>query len=98
MSLTAETLFRRFEDPGQPSSQPLLELASDRRADIDTKQAMVAALLQEAGCEGLLIFEPETFGWLTSGATARGILDAGGLPALYFSAEQRWVLAGNVDS
>ena len=94
MSLTAETLFRPYESTTQLS----LEMPSDRQADLDAKQALVASLLKETGCEGLLVLEPKNFAWLTSGATARGVLDPAELPALYFSAEQRWVIAGNVDS
>jgi Xaa-Pro aminopeptidase len=71
---------------------------SDRRADIDAKQLRMAVLLQEAGCDGLLILEPENFAWLTSGAAARGVLDPMEQPALYFSPDQRWVIACNVDS
>ncbi|HEV3118366.1 MAG TPA: hypothetical protein VGY58_15055, partial [Gemmataceae bacterium] len=65
---------------------------SDRRADIEAKQQRVAALLQQAGCDGLLIAEPENFAWLTSGAAARGVLDPAEAPALYFTADQRWVV------
>jgi Xaa-Pro dipeptidase len=35
---------------------------------------------------------------MTSGAAARGTLDANELPVLYFSPEGRWALASNVDS
>src|SRR5262245_20249740 len=94
MSLTAETLFRRLEGPLPPTPEP----TSDRRADVEAKQARVSALLREVGCDGLLVLEPENFAWLTSGGTARGTLDTGELPALYFSPEQRWVICSNVDS
>jgi Xaa-Pro dipeptidase len=96
MNSTVETL----PQAPQPGSEPVLDMdtAFDRRADVDAKQARVAALLQEIGCEGLLVFEPDNFGWLTSGACARGSLDLGQHPALYFSNEQRWLLAGNADS
>src|SRR5262245_11112206 len=70
----------------------------DRRADIDDKQARVAGLLKEAGCEGLLLFEPENFSWLTSGGTTRGVLDRAESPILFFNMDQRWVLSSNVDS
>lgn len=70
----------------------------DRRGDIDSKQTQVAGLLQAAGCDGLLILEPQNFAWLTSGASARGVLNPDEHPALYFSAEQRWALSSNVDS
>ncbi|HEV3446847.1 MAG TPA: M24 family metallopeptidase [Gemmataceae bacterium] len=71
---------------------------TDRRADVEAKQRRIAALLQEAGCEGLLVVEPENFAWLTSGGAARGVPDASELPALYFTADQRWVIASNVDA
>ena len=48
---------------------------SDRRADIDAKMAKVAELLQEVGCEGLLLLDPANFAWLTSGAMSRGLGD-----------------------
>src|SRR5262249_31924616 len=73
------------------------ELA-DRRKDIDQKQAWVAGLLADTGWEGLLVLEPENFTWLTSGATARGVLDPREMPAVYFSADQRWIISANVDS
>jgi Xaa-Pro dipeptidase len=76
---------------------PATELA-DRRKDIEQKQAWVASLLADNGCEGLLVLEPENFSWLTSGATARGVLDPRELPAAYFSADQRWIISANVDS
>ncbi|HLN29315.1 MAG TPA: M24 family metallopeptidase [Gemmataceae bacterium] len=94
MTLTAETMVI-------PSLQPSANGAtgeSDRRADVDAKQAQVAALLNQVGCEGLLLLEPENFSWLTSGAAARGVLDPADLPVLYLGAEQRWVMSCNVDT
>lgn len=70
----------------------------DRRADIDAKQGTVARFLQETGCDGLLVLQPENFGWLTSGGSARGILNEAALPGLYFSADNRWLLSCNVDT
>jgi Xaa-Pro aminopeptidase len=94
MTITAETLIH----PLEAGKAVTPETPPDRRADIDSKHARVAAFLQEVGCEGLLLLEPENFAWLTSGAAARGILDPAELPALYFSADGRWVISGNVDS
>src|SRR5436309_14826703 len=74
------------------------EEAADRRADLDHKHGRIANLLQEVGCEGLLVLEPDNFAWLTGGAAARGILDPDALPALYYSADQRWLIASNVNS
>jgi Xaa-Pro dipeptidase len=93
--VTAETLV-------QPA--PLINSAaqadtmSDRRADIDAKMAKVAELLQEVGCEGLLLLDPANFGWLTSGAMSRGLGDTAAEPAAYCNGEHRWIIASNVDS
>ena len=70
----------------------------DRRTDVEVKQARIAALLQEAGCDGLLVLDPDNFAWLTGGAGPRGILDPGAFPALYFTADARWLVCSNVDS
>ena len=70
----------------------------DRRADIEQKQAQVAQLLQSLGCDGLLALSPENFAWLTGGGTARGLLDPETHPAVYFTADARWLVCGNVDS
>jgi hypothetical protein len=89
------------ESPAQPvpeTTPAAADTGPDRRADIDAKQARLAAVLQEVGCEGLLVLEPENFAWLTSGASARNILNPAELPALYYSAEGRWALSSNVDS
>ncbi len=71
---------------------------TDRRADVDAKQAFVAELLKETGADGLLVVQPENFAWLTSGATARSTLEIDALPCLYFTAEGRWLVAANCDS
>jgi Xaa-Pro dipeptidase len=71
---------------------------SDRRADIDAKMAKVAELLQEVGCEGLLLLDPANLAWLTSGAMMRGLTDATAEPAAYSNGEHRWIIASNVDS
>ena len=97
MSSAAESIVRSFKNASEPELT-LGEQGSDRRADVDAKQERVAALLQEAGCDGLLVLEPENFAWLTSGATVRGALDPGELPFLYFSPDQRWLISSNVDS
>jgi Xaa-Pro aminopeptidase len=96
MSGPSETLLR----PVPPASEPSLDhdSTSDRRADVDAKQAQAAALLQETGCEGLLTLETENFAWLTSGGTARSTLDASELPALFYTSDQRWLLASNADT
>src|SRR5262245_51870375 len=59
---------------------------------------LLAGLLKETGCDGLLLLEPENIAWLSSGAMDRGRPDPGAAPALYTNGDQRWVLASNVDS
>jgi Xaa-Pro aminopeptidase len=81
-----------------PSPDASAAPQSDRRADIDTKQARIAALLNQIECEGLMILDQANLAWLTSGAVARTILDPGELPGLYFTPAQRWLLASNVES
>ncbi|HMF12588.1 MAG TPA: M24 family metallopeptidase, partial [Gemmataceae bacterium] len=80
------------------ASQPVVELAPDRREAVDARQTWAASLLREMGCEALIVAEPENFAWLTSGATVRGLLDPASAPCLLFTAEQRWVMCSNVDS
>jgi hypothetical protein len=75
-----------------------VDAAADRRTDLEKKQGRIASLLQQVGCEGLLILDPDNFAWLTGGAAARGVVDPADLPALYYSADQRWAVASNVDS
>jgi Xaa-Pro aminopeptidase len=92
--VSAESLLR----PPTEGAEINLAVASDRRADIEAKQGRIAALLQEVGCEGLLVLEPENVSWLTSGATPRGVLDTGALPAVYCTPEGRWLLCSNADT
>jgi Xaa-Pro aminopeptidase len=80
------------------AAEPSVGGATDRRSDIDAKMALVANLLREVSCDGLILLEPENFAWLTAGATARGAIDPDALPGVYCNGESRWVLASNADS
>ena len=94
MSVTEETLV-----PSPASVIDIIMVAPmDRRADIELKQSRIAGLLQEAGCDGLLVLTPDNFAWLSGGGAARGILDPDAMPALYFTPDARWVICSNVDS
>ncbi|MCS6851436.1 MAG: hypothetical protein NZ700_09755 [Gemmataceae bacterium] len=95
---------------GGPASKPSILLPEsatpatqgsnlpDRRADVDAKHERVAAMLRAVGCERLLVLEPENFAWLTSGAGFPGILSPAETPALWYSPDERWLLASNIDS
>src|SRR5262249_57688470 len=75
-----------MSSPPEPVVQPQDKKGStpaERRADIEAKQAQVAALLAEVDCEAFFLLEPENFSWFTSGATSRSILDRQQLPALF---------------
>lgn len=69
-----------------------------RRAELDERQAVVAALLAETRCEQLLILEPPNLAWFSGSPLSRGALDPAEQPALIVSANQRWVVCSNVDS
>ena len=84
--------------PQAEGSEHALEGRSDRRADVEGKQARVAALLKKHGRDGVLLFCPENLTWITSGATARGVLDPATAPAIYCMGDARWLLASNADS
>jgi hypothetical protein len=71
---------------------------SARRVDLDLKHQRIAQFLQDAGCEGLLILKRGNLRWLTSGAQFVGLIGYDEMPALYFSNNQRWIFASNVDS
>jgi Xaa-Pro aminopeptidase len=94
MEMTAETVLLPALDEAMRAAEDRV----DRRSDIEGKQLRVAELLREVGCDGLLGVVPETFAWLTSGATPRGILDWHDMPYAYYSADQRWLIASNVDT
>ncbi|MFO0930848.1 MAG: hypothetical protein U0736_28100 [Gemmataceae bacterium] len=75
-----------------------IDVSSDRRVDIEGKQARVATLLRDIGRDGLLLLEPENVTWFTAGATARGILTPAEAPVVYCTPEARWLITGNADT
>src|SRR5262245_50928947 len=77
---------------GKSQAEINLTTPSERRDDIDAKQALVVELAKEQGCDGILTLLPENFTWLTAGGVPRGIVDLDTLPGLYISAEGRWLL------
>src|SRR5439155_1069617 len=93
MAVTQDTLVPVSSAPELNLTGPL-----DRRSDVDAKQALVAAVLRDVSCDGLLVLNQDNLAWLTSGGVARGVLDPNSVPALYFTAESRWALCANVDS
>src|SRR5215475_13668411 len=94
MSVTEE-----IRAPSPASAADLsIHAPMERRTDVEIKQARVATMLQEAGCDGLLVQHPDNFAWLTGGGTPRGILDPDAFPGLFYTADARWLLSSNADS
>ena len=89
-----ETLLRPLSETGEAGAPSI----SDRRSDIEAKTAHLASLLAEISCDGLLLFEPDNFAWLTGGGVTRGLPDGAAAPVLFCNGEHRWVIASNVDS
>src|SRR5262245_29131674 len=73
-------------------------LLAERRADIDAKQERVAALLVEAGADGLLLTDPANVAWLAGAPLGQGLPDGNERPALWLTTNQRWLVAGSTDS
>ncbi|VTS06591.1 M24 family metallopeptidase [Tuwongella immobilis] len=73
-------------------------IPSPRRADVDAKQDRIAELLATHSCEGLLVHDPAGFAWLTAGATPSAFASWEERPLLYFTPQQRWLIASSVDS
>jgi hypothetical protein len=69
-----------------------------RRLDVDAKQNLVAQLLHDSACDGLLVLHPANFRWLTAGANPVGLYGRDEIPALFFNATQRWLLCSATDS
>jgi Xaa-Pro dipeptidase len=86
------------EAPVTSSAELNLAGPADRRADVDVKQTIVSEILQDVGVDGLLLLQPENFAWFSAGGSARNSLDLGAQPALFVTAEGRWLLSANSDT
>jgi len=75
-----------------------MDVAAERLAEIDERQAFVAALLGDVGAEQLLLLEPANIAWFCGAPLGTGILEPGDQPALVVGAQLRWLLASNIDS
>jgi hypothetical protein len=69
-----------------------------RRADIDAKQARVAAGLADMGCEGVILLVPAHVAWFTGGINVRGLIAETERPGVYTNGKQRWLICSNVDT
>lgn len=76
----------------------ILPQAVSRRHDVDAKQVIVARLLADSECDGLLLLEPTNFRWFTDGALLRGTFGPDEFPGLYVNPQQRWLLCSSMDT
>src|SRR3954470_5742950 len=87
-----------LDEPLLEAAEPPAEPPSPRRADVDAKQAQIARLLADMGCEAVLLLMPAHVSWFTAGMAARGLLADSERPGLYVNATQRWLVCSNVDT
>jgi Xaa-Pro dipeptidase len=69
-----------------------------RRDDIEAKQSALAPMLEELGCEAILLFMSAHVSWFTAGLNLRGLYAESERPGIYTNGKQRWVLCSNVDT
>jgi Xaa-Pro dipeptidase len=69
-----------------------------RRFDVEAKQQLIARLLADCECDGLLVLHPANFRWLTAGASPVGLCGRDEAPALYLNPTQRWLVASATDT
>ncbi len=69
-----------------------------RRADIDAKQAALLPILEEMGCEAILLLMPAHVAWFTTGVNVRGLIADSERPGVYTNGRQRWLICSNVDT
>jgi Xaa-Pro dipeptidase len=93
--------------PDEDSLPPLPDLAADRdngplaqrRADVDEKQGRVAAFLDQAGYDALVLGRTDSVAWFTSGGDLGQCLASEGAAALLFvNRTSRAVVTDNVQS
>ncbi|HUR53389.1 MAG TPA: M24 family metallopeptidase [Gemmataceae bacterium] len=92
-------------DPSSPGTPSVNGSTSEihlhglaRRTDIDGKQERLLPLLEELGCEAVLLLMPAHVGWFTNGLNARGLIADSERPGVYTNGRQRWLLCSNIDT
>lgn len=69
-----------------------------RRADIDAKQAVMATVLAEVGCEAAILMVPAHLAWFCGGLNVRGLYAEAERPGVYTTGRMRWLVCGNPDT
>jgi Xaa-Pro dipeptidase len=71
---------------------------ADRRAALESRQALVGELLKSVECEQLLLCDPGNTHWFCEAPITRGIIDPAQYPVLILSPIHRFVVCSNIDS
>lgn len=69
-----------------------------RRADIDARQEKLGRILEEMGCEGVVLLVPAHVNWFTGGLNVRGLTAESERPGIYTNGRQRWLLCSVTDT
>ena len=69
-----------------------------RRADIDSRQEKLGRILEEMGCEGVILLVPAHVNWFTGGLNIRGLMAESERPGIYCNGRQRWILCSVADT
>jgi Xaa-Pro aminopeptidase len=86
-------------DPGRAVSSGEFRIAdSDRVADVERKQALLAEFLADRKVDAVLLQDPANFAWFTSGAVCPRTANGSPAAALFILPQSRVVIANNVDS
>lgn len=81
-----------------PEDQVTAAHLARRRADVEAKQQLVAAVLADMGCEAAVLLMPAHVAWFTAGLSARGLIADSERPGVFTNGRQRWLLCSNVDT
>ena len=71
---------------------------SERRADIDAKQAALLPVLAALDVQWLLLLMPAHVAWFTAGMRVPGLTPDTERPAIYTNGHHRWLVCSNVDA
>ena len=100
MSDPAESTLYVSPDESAPvvvSPSPENPLAR-RRADVDSKQQIIARLIADLGCEAAVLLMPAHVAWFTGGMSVKGLVADSERPGIYTSGNQRYLICSNVDT
>lgn len=69
-----------------------------RRADVEAKQSVLAAVLAEVQCEAAILLVPAHLAWFAGGMNLRGLYAEAERPGVWTNGKTRWLVCGNADT